>query len=125
MADAKTFVLHVGSKYVPPDYFLEGRSLSRQTVVRDLGILLDSEFSFVDHINFVVQPARARAFTILGPIVSGKGIVEFDGSAQESERSFSVLTKCKSVSKSVKKATFVSPKGKKQESKDTGARAKK
>ena len=53
MADAKTFVLHVDSKCFPSDYFLEGRSLSGQTVVRDLGVLLDSELSFVVHIDLL------------------------------------------------------------------------
>lgn len=42
------------------DYILHGTVLNRESVVKDLGVLLDSKLSFKDHISYVTTKASAQ-----------------------------------------------------------------
>ena len=46
------------------DYTLDGHTLLRMNVVRDLGVYIDSQLTFNDHLNYVVNKA-ARSSGLL------------------------------------------------------------
>ena len=56
----KCVVLHLGNKNAHYPYFICGNQLLVPHRVCDLGILIDSDFSFESHINQLVTKAQAR-----------------------------------------------------------------
>jgi len=60
----KTFVMPIGGKLLPilkHEYLLDNSALPTVTRARDLGIIVDCELTFTDHINNIVSRASARA----------------------------------------------------------------
>lgn len=56
--------------HIKYDYAIEGQTLERKTVVKDLGILFDNKLTFRDHYDYIIN----KAYSMLGFIVrSSKG----------------------------------------------------
>ena len=57
---SKCGVFHLGAKNLNRTYYINGQSLQTLYSVNDLGIQLDHGLNFKDHIDDIVNKARAR-----------------------------------------------------------------
>lgn len=61
----KTKVVHYGNKNPENFYALGDRLIESTSCIRDLGVFIDNQLSFVEHINRKLQLANQTMFTIL------------------------------------------------------------
>ncbi len=66
----KCELLHLGKSNFCYNYGLYGAKLPSPTRVRDLGVLIDNELNFSDHISSIVSKARSRCGIFLKSFVS-------------------------------------------------------
>jgi hypothetical protein len=51
------------------DYSLKGQNLERVSVIRDLGVLMDSKLTFSEHVDVTISSTISKARQILGFII--------------------------------------------------------
>lgn len=61
----KCSVLHIGKNNVKKEYHILGNKIQKTECVRDLGILIDSQLSFNEHISKIVKNAYFKGYQIL------------------------------------------------------------
>jgi len=57
----KSVVIYRVSKKNPVDYHIDGVALNTVDKVRDLGIIIDTKLTFVEHINLMIAKAHRQA----------------------------------------------------------------
>ena len=68
--DSKCCVVHIGSNNERKDYMMNGINLTKSTAEKDLGVLVDENLSFEDHVITVTKKANQIAGMILHNITN-------------------------------------------------------
>ena len=68
--ETKCCVVHIGNNNVKKDYVMNGVNLIKSTAEKDLGVLVDENLSFNDHVNAVTKKANQIAGMILHNITN-------------------------------------------------------
>uniref|UniRef100_A0A8R1IPF7 Reverse transcriptase domain-containing protein n=1 Tax=Caenorhabditis japonica TaxID=281687 RepID=A0A8R1IPF7_CAEJA len=65
LAENKTLVMHLGKNNPSIEYFAGPVKITKTSCARDLGISVDKELSFEDHINRIVNKAMHKCRMLL------------------------------------------------------------
>lgn len=68
LANDKIFLLRLGNKPIPWSYNLQKHIIDQVPCIRDLGILIDSNLSFDEHINDIVSKGSRRIFHLMNSL---------------------------------------------------------
>ena len=72
---SKTYVLHLGAKNQRDNYYFDGTILNVVDSTRDLGVEVDVDLSFDQHISNIVSKASSRVGTLFRGFISRNTIL--------------------------------------------------